>query len=145
MTCFLYNSSLNSARQFRGTQVARKLLSREGVPPIDVMVEVGIVPRCIEFLRNSNYPDLQFEAAWVLSDIASGNSAQTDIVVKANGVDALIPLLGFSHAHVIEQAIRALANIAGDGPSLRDLVISKGIVDPLVALVNTQSEVREIN
>jgi len=127
------------------TQTARKILSRERHPPIDVMVRAGIVPRCIEFLRYSNYPDLQFEAAWVLTNIASGNSAQTDIVVKANAVEPFVDLLRSSYTHVVDQAMWALGNIAGDGPVLRDLVISKGIVAPLVALVKTQAEVRENN
>jgi len=43
---------------------------------------------------------------------------------------------------VVDQAIWALGNIAGDGAALRDLVIIKGIIPPLVALVRTQTEVR---
>jgi len=126
--------------------MARKLLSREGHPAIiDAMVGGGIVQRCTEFLHYSNYPDLQFEASWVLTNIASGNAAQTAIVVKANAVEPFVGLLRSSYTHVVDQAMWALGNIAGDGPVLRDLVISKGIVAPLVALVKTQSEVREIN
>lgn len=106
------------------------------------MIGAGIVPRCIEFLRYSNLPDLQFEAAWVLTNIASGSSAQTDIVVKANAIEPFVELLRSPNTHVIDQAIWALGNIAGDGPALRDLVISKGIIPPLVALVKTQAEVK---
>jgi len=103
------------------------------------------VPRCIEFLRYTSHPNIQFEAAWVLTNIASGTSAQADIVVKANAVEPLVDLLRSSYTHIVEQAMWALGNIAGDGPVLRDFVISKGIVVPLLALVKSHKEVREYN
>ena len=38
--------------------------------------------------------------------------------------------------NVQEQAVWALGNIAGDGPTMRDYVINNGVVPPLIALVN---------
>jgi len=129
----------NEEHQFIGAQTARKILSRERQPPIDMMISAGIIPKCIEFLRNKTNPELQFEAAWVLTNIASGTSAQTDIVVKAGAVEPFIEMLRSPFNHIAEQAIWALGNIAGDGPVLRDFVIAKGIVAPLVGLVKTQT------
>lgn len=126
-------------RQFIGTQTARKILSRERHPPIDVVIGANIVPRCIEFLNNPDHPELQFEAAWVLTNIASGTSQQTEIVVKAGAVTPFIQMLRSPHPHIAEQAIWALGNIAGDGPQLRDYVIAQGIVAPLVTLSKTSN------
>jgi importin subunit alpha-2 len=50
-------------------------------------------------------------------------------------------MLRSPYNYVVEQAIWALGNIAGDGPNLRDHVIKLGIVAPLVALVKTQTDV----
>ena len=37
---------------------------------------------------------------------------------------------------VVEQAVWALGNIAGDGPQLRDHVLDAGVVKPLMQLTN---------
>jgi len=125
-------------KQFTGTQQARKILSRERHPPIDVVIKSGAVPRCVQFLRNEANPDLVFESAWVLTNIASGSSAQTQVVVQAGAVEPFVNLLRSQYSHIVEQSVWALGNIAGDGPAMRDLVISKGIVPPLVALARTE-------
>ena len=43
--------------------------------------------------------------------------------------------------NVQEQAVWALGNIAGDGPTMRDYVINNGVVPPLIALVNPETPV----
>lgn len=47
-----YMNSNEAEKQFAGTQAARKMLSRERNPPIDLLVGHGIVPICVKFLEN---------------------------------------------------------------------------------------------
>lgn len=42
--------SSDEALQLQATQACRKLLSREKHPPIETMINRGIVPRCVELL-----------------------------------------------------------------------------------------------
>ncbi|CAI9737016.1 importin subunit alpha-4-like [Octopus vulgaris] len=122
--------------QLSAVQAARKLLSSDRNPPIDDLISSGILPILVDCLLNHENPSLQFEAAWALTNIASGTSAQTQAVVNAGAVPLFLRLLQSPHQNVCEQAVWALGNIIGDGPQCRDYVISLGAVSPLLSFIS---------
>lgn len=129
-------SSDNQGIQLSAVQAARKLLSSDRNPPIDDLIKSGILPILVHCLERDDNPSLQFEAAWALTNIASGTSEQTQAVVQSNAVPLFLRLLHSPHQNVCEQAVWALGNIIGDGPQCRDYVISLGVVKPLLSFIS---------
>lgn len=152
------------------TQFFRHLLSIETDPPITPILGLpGLIPKVVELLTKPdpklkdgkvddsqfNSPDvriltekIRYEAAWILTNIASGSSAQTQELVSMGVIPAFLQMLtrrmnvpngvfnDFNPSiNICAQCIWALGNIAGDGPRLRDLVLASDALNMLLVFL----------
>ncbi|KAK9215249.1 hypothetical protein WN944_007253 [Citrus x changshan-huyou] len=130
----------DSGLQLEATTQFSKLLSIERSPQIDKVIQSGVVPRFVEFLMREDYPQLQYEVAWALSNIASGTSENIKVVIDHGAVPIFVKLLVSPSDDVRKQAVWALGNVAGDSSGCRDLVLGEGALIPLLAELNEHAK-----
>jgi hypothetical protein len=123
--------------RFRAVQGLRRHLSRTQRPPISEAIAYGALPPLVSFLSDDHDTSMQFEAAWSLTNVASGSHAQTMAVVQHDAHIELVRLLSSQASNVAEQSIWAVGNISGDSPVLRDLIIDTGALPPLLRLIDS--------
>lgn len=123
--------SSDTSMQIANLRGFRRLLSVEKNPPVQQSIDCGAVPMFVQFLQRSDSPELQFEAAWALTNIASTD--RTRVVVECSAVPYLAQLLNSPNPEIREQAAWCLGNVAGDGADLRDVVLANHAMPFLLA------------
>ncbi|KIO28511.1 hypothetical protein M407DRAFT_71674, partial [Tulasnella calospora MUT 4182] len=113
-------------------KILQNLSPAEAVQPV---IDTGLVPAIVSLLE-SEETSLQCEAAWIVTNIASGTTQQTEQVIDAGAIPKLIVLSASPNADVADNAVWALANVVGDSARLRDRVEEEGGVAALVKLVD---------
>lgn len=123
--------SSDVSTQLAGIKAFRRILSVEKNPPVQQCIDVGAVTIFVTFLQRGDCPELQFEAAWALTNIAS--TEHTAIIANFGAIPHLVKLLTSCVPDIREQSAWCLGNVAGDGPELRDLVLTAGALGPLIS------------
>ncbi|XP_050530309.1 importin subunit alpha-3-like [Daktulosphaira vitifoliae] len=134
--CYKEISSRVPERKLKAVQLIRKLLSVGREPPIDEVVNSGVLPHVVRCLEYRSSYTLQFEAAWVLTNICGGSSLQTQTVVSAGAVPLFLNLLLVGNYKVCEQVVWAIGNIIGDGSILRDYLIGLNFLPKLIHFID---------
>lgn len=112
----------------------RRLLSQTAVPPVDAAVHAGVVPILVQCISFGSSDEQLLEAAWCLTNIATGDLEQTRALLPA--LPLLIAHLGEkSSVPVAEQCAWALGNVAGEGEEFRDILLAQGALLPLARLM----------
>ena len=101
----------------------RKILSLEHSPPIQELIDAGILSYLIEWIQKFDFPQLQYESAWAITNIASGTHQHCQVIVEKGCVPLLIQMMTSNNEEVREQAVWALGNIGGDAPHCRDIIL----------------------
>ncbi|KAF5835017.1 armadillo-type protein [Dunaliella salina] len=102
-------------------------------PPVSAVRSSGILPTLVKLLQEAQSSKLQYEVAWILTNICSAEHEDCAAVVDQNAVPTFIEMLRTcKETDVLEQAIWALGNIAADCTELQRAVLDEEVVHPLL-------------
>jgi hypothetical protein len=119
----------------------RKLVASDKVPPIAAIVDQGLLELLLPFFLNFNEPEVQFEIAWIVTNVACDYSHS---LVKFNANGGYIPvlmnvLLTATCEKVRDQVYWAIANMSAESDSCRDFFLANNLSESMSWLLNMGS------
>jgi importin subunit alpha-1 len=105
-------------------------------------VKLGFVPILVSLLKRADNHTLQLEAAWALTNIASGSSNHTEELIKNAAVSELVHWITHPDDKVKEQCIWAIGNIAADSAKHREYVLALGA---MTQILKALSETKQLS
>ncbi|KAI4293013.1 importin subunit alpha-6/7 [Pancytospora philotis] len=131
---------------YKAVYDCRNSLSVEENPPIQAVIDSGVVPRIVQLLDTAAYAGFRdavpaiinktkIEAAWVVTNIASGTTEQTNYLADQQAIPSLIAMLNDEDHGIVDQSVWALGNLAGDCEKIRDKIIDGGALFRIVPLI----------
>ncbi|KAI8060928.1 armadillo-type protein [Gongronella butleri] len=134
---------------FAGVQQLRRYLTQatgSSTEHVDDLLALDILPRLRHWLSCNEHANLQFEIAWIITNIAAGDSRQTDVLVANDFIPVLTEVLksNMTTLTVKTQSAWALSNFAGESPHLRELLLEHdSLVMVALVLQHTAQEIME--
>lgn len=119
--------------------------SSDIIPPIDEAIALNLVPLLMEYIW-SNYYELQYQALWILANIASGTEKHTKYLIEEHKIIPLLLNLMTSTTSIPlkEEALLCLGNLCIDnlnGEEVRNnIIIGGGLVKVIEILVLEDDE-----
>ncbi|CAI9098742.1 OLC1v1035440C1 [Oldenlandia corymbosa var. corymbosa] len=127
--------------QLESAKYIRELLKSEWSFSLNEIYP-GILLFFVEFLNKDDFPQLQVEAAEVLTMVTAGSSEDTKLVIDHGVVPLFVKLFNSPNKDVCEKAVWLLGNIASDSPMSRDIVLNHGVLNHLLELMDKVSEIK---
>ena len=131
-----FNNNTDVKIKYKGLVGIRKLLSLPTNPPIQEVIDLGLVSQFIDLLGNS-YAEFEYESLWCLTNVACGTSDQANAILSKGGLEKIKLLMDSKIEEVQEQATWTLGNLAGDSIKVRDAVINQGGFQKLITIFAT--------
>jgi len=126
-------------RRLSGVRSLRELLSRERNPPSERVAQSGVVPVIVALLDDHENADIQCEAAWCVTNLASSTSSTVTQLVELGAIEKSVAMFRHHIARrpqneeTLEMAIWALGNISGENKAMCSRMVATGFIESLVS------------
>lgn len=101
-------------------------------PPIQRIIDYGVVPQFVEALRGDDH-SLQYEVARALNGIVRGTPNQAKVAMDLGAIPHMVRLLRSPNDLVKGQSAAWLGNVANMDPGFRDLLLRNQALPALLA------------
>lgn len=136
MTEALMNGSFSE--MIEALKEFRRISSIEENPHLQDIVDCGVIPRFCDLL---SYPNrtIQYEVAWILTNISSGPSEYVSMILDSGILPTLMKLAAASpNQSVSMQSIWCIGNITGDtNDSIKEVCYHLGVAECLVEIIRS--------
>lgn len=119
---------------FETIRNVRYLCNKEKNPPLDEIVKADIIQDLIKICTMKQHSDLHVESLWILTNIASGQSCNVQLLLEHNVLPVCVETIKSTDLEIKDQTIWLLANIAGDCDPFKLAVLESGILPWLLEL-----------
>ncbi|CAO3646463.1 unnamed protein product [Cunninghamella echinulata] len=123
---------------FYGVQSLRRYLT-QGTETNNVndLLELNILPQLKKLLCYHEETELQFECAWIVTNIAAGTTEHTLALVEADFIPALLECMTSKISTLTSkaQAAWALSNFAGESSNLRELLMREDAISTVAKVL----------
>lgn len=126
----IQKSDKNNLNNLKGLRKA----FAQGSELISVFLAVESSLRALVGHLTGNNSEFQLEAAWCITNLATGVHEDTMKVLKASAA-YLVTYLSGQNVQLQDQCAWALGNFSGDSQECRDILRAQGIIAPMVNLL----------
>jgi hypothetical protein len=116
----------------------REVLSLDQGAPIDFVGQNPVVEKLVYVLGSRTDQELVFEAAWSLTNLATGSDSTVAHLVTARLIETAATFLKDDDSSTLDQIIWLLSNIAGEAVHYRDLVIAAGVGESVIKRIESR-------
>ncbi|KAI8975066.1 armadillo-type protein [Mycotypha africana] len=137
---YILTTTCDNDKIYKSARNIRKYLTQghSDEKSVNDILELNILSTIKELLQKSfSNTDIKFECAWIITNIAAGTTEQTEAIVNAGLVDALLNCLRDSYASLDlkAQVAWALGNIAGESPRYREELMNRQFTQLMVEIL----------
>lgn len=124
-------------QKFTGLVGLRRLLTLEN-PPIQLLLDMNVLPNIIELLDNSP-AEFKYEALWCLINISSGNEVNVNKIKYLGGIDKIVSLLDNDLNEIKELAIWNLDNFCYESSKICMYFIHKKLLNKIITILSVNN------
>lgn len=120
----------------------RFAVSSKATLPLATLEESGALSTICQMFKDNNAPvNVIYECSWILTNVASGASRFTQMIVREDVAPRCLELLRNRRAanysiELVEQLIWLLGNISGDNPKYNHMLVDQGMLETLIDITH---------